>query len=164
MNWIKPYNNEFEDEAELISIIKLIEDKANEKENGTTLVPPNLLYEKEKRYLRPLPSVRITESYIDTFIAVKVSNESLIHYKKRKYSVPHKYINKIVKVKEIQGDLHIIFNGLLIRKHKRSSKPINYDKTDYINIMRSKLKTDDIEDFALNNLKLLDKIGEIDDE
>jgi hypothetical protein len=59
-------------------------------------MPPNLLYNKEKKYLQPLPNKRIIESYMNTFIAVKVSKDSLIHYKKRKYSAPNKYINKTV--------------------------------------------------------------------
>jgi hypothetical protein len=57
---------------------------------------------------------------MNTFIAVKVSKDSLIHYKKRKYSAPNKYINKKVKLKEEKGVIQLFFDGLLIRQHELS--------------------------------------------
>jgi transposase len=161
LNWLKPYNEEFETEEDLIRIIKKIEHIANEKANGTTLMPPNLLYNKEKKYLQPLPNKRIIESYMNIFIAVKVSKDSLIHYKKRKYSAPNKYINKTVKLKEEKVVIQLFFDGLLIRQHELSNNPINYHKDDYINMFKTIMDSQDIESFAENNLKLLDKIGEI---
>lgn len=48
MNWLYPYNCEFETENELIEIIKRINIKVNMEVNSTTNMPPIVLYEKEK--------------------------------------------------------------------------------------------------------------------
>ena len=46
MNWLYPYNCEFETENELIEIIKRINIKVNMEVNSTTNMPPIVLYEK----------------------------------------------------------------------------------------------------------------------
>ena len=51
MAWLIPYNNDFEDEEELLQIIKRIRDKVNNTVHQTTNVPPILLFETEKEYL-----------------------------------------------------------------------------------------------------------------
>ena len=66
MAWLIPYNHEFEDEKELIEIIKKIRNTVNATVNQTTNVPPILLYEKEKEHLSPLPNNKIMLSYLDT--------------------------------------------------------------------------------------------------
>ena len=45
--------------------------------------------------------------FLDTLIPVKVQNTMLIHYKGCKYSVPKKYINQTVKVKEFDNKLYV---------------------------------------------------------
>src|SRR5690554_3468836 len=54
--WLKPYDGEFEDEVELIQILKRINQKVNEEVNQTTNIPPCVLFQKEKEYLTPLPN------------------------------------------------------------------------------------------------------------
>ena len=50
----------------------------------------------------------------------------LFHYKGSKYSVPQKYINKTLKVKEIDNKLYVYYNKDLIKIHDISDKKINY--------------------------------------
>ncbi len=164
MNWLKPYNYEFETEQELIEIIKKIEKISNEKINETTGVSPTFLYEKEKRYLQPLPNNKIIENYNHSSTSAKVNNESLISYKRSKYSVPPNYISKTVKIKEEDGKIDIFYNNRLIRQHEISKNPLNYNKDDYRKICFSVFKDEDIEEMIGNNLKMLDSIGGYKDE
>ena len=79
MNWLIPYNHEFEDEEELIRIIEKIRNKVNSTVNQTTNVPPILLFEKEKEYLSPLPNTRVMSSYLVNVEKSKVYPDSLIY-------------------------------------------------------------------------------------
>ena len=110
MNWLYPYNYEFESENELIEIIKKINIKVNMEVNSTTNMPPIVLYEKEKEYLNPLPKKQVIDSYLDTMIPAKVSNGLLVYYKGHEYSVPKKYINQTVKLNEVNNKLLIYYN------------------------------------------------------
>ena len=49
MSWLVPYNHEFEDEHDLIRIIKEINLKVNNQVNSSIGVAPVMLYKKEKR-------------------------------------------------------------------------------------------------------------------
>lgn len=161
MNWLYPYDHEFETESELIEIIKKINKKINTEINQTTNMPPIVLYEKEKEYLKPLPKKQIIESYLDTMIPAKVSSELLVYYKGNKYSVPKKYINQTVKLDEVNNKLLIYYNKVLIASHDISNKMINYDEQHYIEALQNSLPYKDnneIEKLAKNNLKLLDKL------
>lgn len=161
VNWLLPYDYEFNNEDELIDIIKNLNKEINKEVNQSTNMPPISLFQKEKEYLQPLPNEIIIDSYLETLIAVKVSNTMLFHYKGCKYSVPKKYINKTLKVKEIDNKLYVYYNKDLIKTHEISDKKINYDETDYIEGLSSTIhykSQDDIEDLAKNNLKLLEKI------
>ena len=82
-------------------------DKINHQVNETTSMPPISLFNIEKEYLRALPKQDILDHYIKSMIPAKVSKESLIYYKGSKYSVPPKYINQTLKVKEIDNKLQI---------------------------------------------------------
>ncbi len=162
VNWILPYDYEFNDETELIEIIKKLNKEINKEVNQTTNMPPVSLFQKEKEYLQPLPNEIVIDSYLDTLIAVKVTNTMLFHYKGSKYSVPKKYINKTLKVKEIDNKLYVYYNKDLIKTHEISNKKINYDESDYIEGLSSTIhyKTQDvIEDLAKNNLKLLERLN-----
>ncbi len=161
MNWLYPYNYEFETESELIEIIKKINIKVNMEVNSTTNMPPIILYEKEKEYLNPLPKKQIIESYLDTMIPAKVSNGLLVYYKGNEYSVPKKYINQTVKLNEVNNKLLIYYNKVLIASHDISTKRINYLEQHYIEALQNSLpyKDDnDIEQLAKKNLNLLDNL------
>lgn len=161
MKWLIPYNGEFEDEKELIYIIKKLNEQINLEINQTTGMTPVSLFRKEKEYLNPLPKQTIIDQYLDTMLPAKVSNGLLIYYKGSQYSVPKKYINQTVKLKEIDNKLYIYYNKNLIASHNISSNKINYDENHYTEALKETLpyKTEnDIETMAQKNLELLGKL------
>lgn len=158
MNWLIPYNHEFEDEEELIKIIKDINLKVNKQVNSTIGVAPIMLYSKEKEYLKPLPSNKILDEYYVSTIKVKVSNESLFYYKGIKYSVPIKFIDHTLDVQEIDNKLYVYYNKELITIHDISLKKINYKEEHYIEGLQSVLKNKEqaeIKELAKKNLERL---------
>ncbi len=161
IKWLIPYNYEFETEEDLRKIIKKINTEVNNRVNDTTNMKPILLYQKEKEYLKPLPSNQILEQYMNLSFAVKVQNTMLINYKGNQYSVPKKYINKTLKVKEIDNKLYIYNNTELVVIHEISDKKINYKKEHYIEGLKASLssKTDeDIDNLVKKNLELFDQL------
>ena len=161
MNWLLPYDNEFKNEDELIKIVERLNKEINKEVNQTTNMPPVSLFEKEKEYLQPLPNDVIIDKYLDSLIPVKVQNTMLFYYKGCRYSVPKKYINKTLKIKENDNKLYVYYNKDLIKIHDISNKKINYDNEDYIQGLSSNIynkSQEEIEKLAEYNLKLLDKI------
>ncbi|KGG80149.1 hypothetical protein Y919_07790 [Caloranaerobacter azorensis H53214] len=156
-----PYNYEFENEEELIEIINRLSNEVNNEINQTTGVKPIMLIKKEKEYLSPLPNKEIIESYLNYMKPTTVHNDSMIYYKGKRYSVPHKFINKTLKVRELDNKLYIYNNTDLIRIHPLTQKIINYHEDDYKKIMAEKLpfkSEDDIEAFTIRNLEILDNL------
>ena len=159
VEWILPYDGEFENESDIIELLQRINSKVNQAPNQATNIPPILLFQKEKEYLLPLPSNHIIESYMNYDRQTKVHKDSLITYKGSKYSVPPKYIGKSVTLRRIDKELQIYFNTDLISTHQLSDNKINYNECDYKEILGSVLKnksTDDIESLAEANLKQFD--------
>lgn len=158
VNWLKPYNGEFETEDEIIRIIEQIMKEANAKPNETTGVPPIMLYQKEREYLNPLPNEKIMNQYLTDNVTVNVTNESLFYYKGRRYSVSPEYINKNVNVIEYNNRLYVYYNKDLITMHDISDKKINYKEEHYVEGLRSLLQNkeqEEIERQAKKTLELL---------
>ena len=164
MSWLIPYNHEFEDEKDLIEIIKKMNLEVNKQVNDTIGVAPIMLYKKEKEYLKPLPSEQILKEYkIDT-IRVKVSNESLFYYKGTKYSVPIKFIDHTLDIQENDNKLYVYYNKELITIHEISRNKINYKEEHYIEGLTMSLKNkeqSEIQELAKNNLNILNKLCEV---
>ena len=161
LNWLLPYEGEFETEDDLINIISHIENKVNKRINSTTLLDPSLLFNKEKEYLKPLPNKDIINHYLELNSSHKVTKESLIFYKSNKYSVSIKYINKTVFCKEKDGFLFIYYSGRLIASHKLSNKKINYSPHHYKEILLNKMpykSEHSLDIMTEKNLMLLDNI------
>ena len=59
----------------------------NEISQGTNEIPFER-YKKETKHLLPLPNLEILKSYVSSPKEYKVSKESMIKYKGKKYSVP----------------------------------------------------------------------------
>lgn len=157
IEWLVAYNYEFETEDELIKILKNINKKVNQSVNQTTGVPPMLLFQTEKEYLHPLPDNSIIQSYMDERLIAKVHKDGLINYRNCKYSVPSKYINKIVTLKILDNKLHIYFNTDLIAIHEITDKKINYESDHYKELLLNSIKNpDDIDKIARDNLNQLD--------
>ena len=164
MIWLVPYNYEFEDEQDLIRIIKEINIRVNNQVNSTIGVAPIMLYKKEKEYLKPLPSQRVLREYMIDTVHAKVSNESLFYYKGKKYSVPIKFINHTLEIQENDNKLYIYYNKELITIHEISEKNINYKEEHYIEGISIALKNkeqDEIKELAKNNLNLLNQLCEV---
>ena len=122
---------------------------------------PILLYQKEKEYLKPLPTNQILEHYMNLNVSVKVQNTMLIKYKGNEYSVPKKYINKTLKVKEIDNKLYVYDNTKLVVIHDISDKKINYLEEHYKEGLSSSIKyksDEEIDKLVKENLELFDKL------
>ena len=164
LNWLIPYNGEFETEEELIKIINNINLKVNKQINETIGVSPIMLFQKEKEYLKPLPNDKILNSYLYDTQTVKVSNESLFYYKGSKYSVPIKFINCTLNLKEENNKLYIYYNKELITIHNISDKYINYKEEHYKEGMMAILKNktqNEIDEISRKNLDLINKLSEV---
>ena len=161
INWIKPYEGEFETEGDIIKIIQEIMRKANNQVNDTTGVPPLMLYEKEREYLKPLPNQQLMNEYKNDTISTTVSNSALIYYKGIRYSVSPEYVNKTVYLTQIGNQLYIYYNKNLIKEHTISEKKINYDEEDYILGLREIMHEADEEEIEKQAKKQLEIIGKI---
>ena len=162
VNWLMPYDGEFETKEELTEIMKKINDKVNSEKNQATNMPAISLFQIEKEYLQPLPKQDILDHYIDRMIPAKVSIESLVYYKGTKYSVSPKYINQTVKLDEVDNKLLIYYNKNLIATHEISTnQKIKYSKEDYIECLKLTMPYSDdekIERMATHNLELLNNL------
>ncbi len=161
MNWLYPYNGEFDTEEDLIKIVEKLNNQINNEVNQTTNISPTVLFRTEKEYLQPLPKREILDKYLDTRIPAKVANTLLVNYKGAMYSVPKKYIGQTVKLTEIDNKLFIYYNKVLIATHEINDQKINYLKEHYYEGLASILKGYDdkaIIDMAENNLKELERL------
>lgn len=162
MSWLIPYNHEFENEEELIKIIKEINYKVNRQVNSSIGVAPVILFNKEKEYLQPLPSKKILQEYQINTIRIKISNESLFYYKGKRYSVPIEFINHTLDLQEHDNKLYVYYNRNLITIHQISERKINYKDEHYIEGLRNILKNKDqkeINDYAKRNLEMLRRLN-----
>jgi len=157
IEWLIPYNHEFEDEKELIDLIYMINSKVNTSINQTTRVTPTFLFQKEKEYFLPIPKESILEQYTKKIKKYLVYPDSLINYNNKKYSVPSKYIGQYVNAQQIDSYLYIYFNTFLIVKHKIDEKIFNYDKAHYKELLALTIKDEEkLEQCTNNNLKIYD--------
>lgn len=157
IDWIRMYNGEFETFEDLTAIIEEISTSMNTRLNQETQMSPTALYYKEKKYLLPLPSNNIIDTYL-TPHKYKVSSEGLIRYKNSRYSVDKKLIDEEVTVDVFNNKLHIYYTGKLVACHVLSENPLNYKKEHYEELLKGKVKDADIESVAAQNLKMMDNL------
>lgn len=160
LDWIRPYNGEFETIEELNAIVESINEDMNIEINQETLMSPAALFLKEKEYLSPLPCDEIIDTYL-TPNKYKVSSEGLIRYGNSRYSVEKKLINEEVTVDVFDNKLHIYYTGKLVACHDISENPINYKKEHYEELINGKVKESEMETIASNNLEMMDKLLEM---
>ena len=153
------YDKEIESVNHLLEIIEKLNTDVNNEPNSTTNIAPIILFQKEKEHLLPLPSKCMLEQYSVSDKTCLVPNTLLVDFKGSKYSVPKKYINKRVKLLQVNDKLHIYFNTELITIHDISNKKINYDYNHYKEALNTTIKNKDldIEKIAKDNLKLIDE-------
>lgn len=138
MERLRPYNEEFETWEDLDKIVKeIMEDINNEVVQGIGIIPSKV-HEKEKEYLNSLPLWDRLLNYYMPEKTYKVSKESMITYKGKKYSVPTYLIGKQVTVSEIDSRINIYYNITdFICQHETSDKYLNYHESDLREIMKS---------------------------
>ncbi|AKP66357.1 IS21 family transposase [Companilactobacillus ginsenosidimutans] len=161
---LRAFNYEFETDDD---VIKLVDETMNSLNNdisqATDIKPIDLWNDKEKEYLHKLPS-DLLNPYFEDDITRIVSSESMVQFRKCKYSVSTQYIGKTVEVRlSDNGDqLQIYYNGALIKSHLITSNKFNYTQEDTIEILQSDLKKnkseDEIRNYIENNLVQYDAI------
>lgn len=159
---LQVYNHEFETYEELEKIVKLfMKEINNEVSQGTNMKPIERL-KKETKYLLPLPNQNILNTYTTSPKEYKVSKESMITYKGKKYSVPTYLIGKSVSVVETDEYIHIYYTTNLVTKHKKQERFLNYHKEHIVDILKSdSLKgcsNDEIEMFVKEHLSIYDEL------
>lgn len=158
LDWIRPFNNDFDDFDDLIKKVDKINQKMNIQVCQGTGMPPISLFYKEKEYLSPIACNEIIESYI-TSPKVQVDSSQLIYYKGSRYSVDKSFIHEYVQPEEFNGKLYIYYNGKCIQVHEISNEPINYSNDHYREaFIKSAHKNEDINDLITHNLKQMDSL------
>lgn len=159
MDRLKVYNEEFETIEELDKIVNNLMKEINNEDINLIEKPVDRLKEEQK-YLLSLPSLEIISPYFAKNKGYKVSKESMITYKKHKYSVPIRFIGEYLTVKENGNSLEIYYNTDLIVTYQLSDKFLNYKKEHAKEILKSdalKNKTEkEIEEFIEKNLSNMD--------
>lgn len=161
-NRLKVYDYEIDGIEDVYSLVEIFMDEINEEISQATNYKPSDLLLKEKEHFNQLPPQEIIHGYQSHEITRKVSLESMITYGGIKYSVPTEYIDKLVNLDVDNDIIHIYYNQKLIRKHKISEKPFNYELNDAKEILLSdvfKTKSDeDITNYIKENLNAYDEL------
>lgn len=160
IDWIRPYDGEFEDLEDLIRIIKHINKQMNIKVNEEIGMSPMALFYKEREYLQTLPTTAIKEQYLCPN-RYRVANDALIRYANNRYSVDPKLINEEVTIDILENNLYIYYNGKLVTYHPISEKKINYKSDHYKTLMSGKVKETDMNKRVNENLKIMDSLLEL---
>lgn len=159
LNWILPYQGEFETEDELIAILQKINDKVCRRVCDATGVPPILLFQKEKEYLQSLPSDKVIDSYLAHDRQTTVRKDSMVTFNKCKYSVPAEYIGKPVRLLVSNDKLQIYYNTELITMHSLTDKKLNYTEEHYKQLLSGYIQNKEaVEELARKNLEQLDNL------
>lgn len=157
---LTPYNGEFDTFEDLNEIVEEFNYDINNEVSQATNEIPFIRFLKEKEYLSPLPPLDILLSYFHHEKEYKVSKESMIRYKGKKYSVPTRYIGKYLTLSEKDSELRIYYTKDLIVCHNISEKILHYKKDHAKEILKSdalKHYSDQrIEEFIEQNLKNMD--------
>lgn len=162
-NRLAVYNGEFEDYDDLELIVyNFMKEINNEVSQAIDTYPLNRL-NKELEYLKPIPPIDSLLSYISCEKEYKVSKESMVNYKGKKYSVPTKYIGLKVNITEFKDDnINIYYNGDLIVCHSLGNKKYNYKINHIHEILKSDackhLSDDKIDDFIKENMSMMDML------
>lgn len=133
------YNNEFETLEDLIEIVnKFNRQCGKEKSQAHNQIVDNV-FEKEKKYLIPLPNKNILEKYKQKIEYRKVSQDSMIVYRGNRYSIPTRFIGSYLAIRIIENQVCIYDNTELIICHKITDNNLNYNNDDKKEILKSDL-------------------------
>ncbi len=162
---LRPYDYEFYDAVELIALVNDLCHELNHLEisQATEQRPIDVFNYEEKEHLNSF-NAKLLDTYIEDECIRIVSKESMINFRKGKYSVPTKYIGEEVQVifNNSTDELLIYFDSELIRRHNLSERKFNYIVEDMSEILKSdvfKHKDDkEILTYIENSLLLYDEI------
>ena len=136
MNRLKAYNNEFGLIYDLYPIIENLNIELNNEIVQGLNQTPNERFEKEKSTLINV-NLDLLEPYYIPTKEYKVSNESMITYKNKKYSVPTYLIGKNVTVKEGETTIYIYYTTNFICSYNTyESLRFNYKDSHYKDILK----------------------------
>lgn len=160
VQWLRPYNHQFENEQELITIIQKVNQAVNQQINQTTQLPPATLFRKEKETLSPLPPKVHLQTYLSQMNSQIVPATCLVRYQGSEYSVPVDLINKRVELLVINDQLYIYHNTKCVVIHRLSKQRFNYQRDHYITALQRHYHDEEaLHKQVDENLKLLSKIS-----
>ena len=162
LDWIRPYNGEFETINDLIKFVEKINKDMNLEVCQGTGMAPILLYQNEKRILNHNVNKDLMDQYLSP-AKVKVDQSQLIYYKGNKYSLDSSLIDQFVQPEEFDGNLYLYYKGKLVQTHKLVNSPqkaIVYSENHYTQMMAKDVKQDDLDKQVHDNLKIMDLIME----
>lgn len=149
MDRLKAYNKEFNGIDELDNIIKELNNELNNEIVQGLEQTPNERFKKEKSTLTSI-NLNLLEPYYLQTKEYKVSNESMINYNSKKYSVPTYLIGKKVTIKECDSRIYIYYTTNLICWYSTDKNfKYNYKESHYMDI----LKQDAFKDYSDEQLR-----------
>lgn len=161
---LRVYNYEFDDEVDLIEIVdELCDDLNHEVSQATNQIPTDKWEYEEKEYLHELPD-NLLDPYFEEDITRVVSKESMVIFRKCKYSVDPRYIGRTVGIELTSDEQHIqiYYNGEMIRAHDITTRQFNYNPEDRVEILGSDLlkgrSTKDIKAYIKEHLSDYDEV------
>lgn len=161
---LRVYNYEFTDGVELINIVDdLCYDLNHEVSQATDQIPTFKWEAEEKGYLHQLP-INLLDPYFEEDITRIVSKESMVNFRKCKYSVDPRYIGQTVSIELTNDERHIqiYYNGEMIRAHDITTHQFNYNDHDRVQILGSDLlkgqSTEDIRKYIEAHLSDYDAV------
>jgi len=165
LDWIRPYDYEFDDEEDLIRIIEdVIQKKMNTYICQATGFPPALLLQEEISHLKPLPPKTLFEHYLGD-IKQTVRKDSLVYYKGNLYSVSPDLIGERVGIVRRESKIYIYFEEQLVSVHDAfddfTKKQIRYREKDYRQMMSAHYRDDNtekMEEKIRENLEMMDRL------
>lgn len=160
-NRLAVYNGEFEDYDDLGGIVQNFMKEVNNEVSQAINETPLSRLNKELEYLKPLPPMDSLVSYVSCEKEYKVSKESMVNYKGKKYSVPTKYIGLKVNITETcDGNISIYYNQDFIVCHSLSENKYNYKVGHMHEILKSDacrhLTDAKIDEFIRENISMMD--------
>ena len=162
MNRLKAYNGEFSNQYDLMQIIDDMNISLNKEIVQGINQRPIDRFKKEKNTLNPV-NIKLLRPYFIREKEYKVSNESMITYKGKKYSVPTAYIGKYVTIAEVDSTIYIYYNTNFICSYDTLVESyLNYKEEHYKEILLKSAyrnKTDkELDEIVKKNLKHLDNL------
>ena len=162
MNRLKAFNGEFSTQTDLIEIIDDMNISLNREIVQGINQRPIDRFEKEKNTLNPV-NIELLKPYFIRQKEYKVSNESMITYKGKKYSVPTAYIGKYVTVTEGDSTIYIYYSTNFICSYDILIDCfLNYKEEHYKEILSKSAygnKTDkELDNIIKKNLQHLDNL------